>query len=152
MGSHRVGICAAAAAAAKSLQVIDISPGNLDSSLCFIQPGILHRVLCIPSPPHFPDSLAEGPCSARCAVSGNLRGRFLKGCCFPQIPSQASSRLPSSSCLLGDGGQRRAGVCALGDFFQQLPQPLLPPFGGTQTHLGGMLVTQLCLILRPHGL
>ena len=23
-------------------QVIDISPGNLDSSLCFIQPGILH--------------------------------------------------------------------------------------------------------------
>ena len=27
--------------------VIDISPGNLDSSLCFIQPGILHDVLCI---------------------------------------------------------------------------------------------------------
>ena len=24
-----------------------ISPGNLDSSLCFIQPGILHDVLCI---------------------------------------------------------------------------------------------------------
>ena len=27
--------------------VIDISPGNLDSSLCFIQPGILHDVFCI---------------------------------------------------------------------------------------------------------
>ena len=28
-------------------EVIDTSPGNLDSSLCFIQPGILHDVLCI---------------------------------------------------------------------------------------------------------
>ena len=28
-------------------EVIDISPGNLDSSLCFIQPSILHDVLCI---------------------------------------------------------------------------------------------------------
>ena len=28
-------------------QIIDISPGNLDSSLCFIQPNILHNVLCI---------------------------------------------------------------------------------------------------------
>ena len=27
-------------------EVIDISPGNLDSSLCFIQPGILQDVLC----------------------------------------------------------------------------------------------------------
>ena len=27
--------------------VIDISPVNLDSSLCFIQPGISHNVLCI---------------------------------------------------------------------------------------------------------
>ena len=27
--------------------IIDISPGNLDSSLCFIQPGTLHDVLCI---------------------------------------------------------------------------------------------------------
>ena len=27
--------------------VIDISPGNLDSSLCFIQPSILHDVLCL---------------------------------------------------------------------------------------------------------
>ena len=27
--------------------VVDISPGNLDSNLCFIQPGILHDVLCI---------------------------------------------------------------------------------------------------------
>ena len=27
-------------------EVIDISPGNLDSSLCFIQPGISHDVLC----------------------------------------------------------------------------------------------------------
>jgi len=26
--------------------VIDISPGNLDSSLCFIQLGILHDVIC----------------------------------------------------------------------------------------------------------
>ena len=26
-------------------EVIDISPGNLDSSLCFTQPGILHVVL-----------------------------------------------------------------------------------------------------------
>ena len=28
-------------------KVNDISPGNLDSSLCFIQPSILHDVLCI---------------------------------------------------------------------------------------------------------
>ena len=28
-------------------EVSGISPGNLDSSLCFIQPGILHDVLCI---------------------------------------------------------------------------------------------------------
>ena len=31
----------------KVSEVIDISPDNLDSSLCFIQPGILHDVLCI---------------------------------------------------------------------------------------------------------
>ena len=29
------------------LRVIDISPSNLDSNLCFIQPGISHGVLCI---------------------------------------------------------------------------------------------------------
>ena len=28
-------------------EVVDISLGNLDSSLCFIQPGILHDILCI---------------------------------------------------------------------------------------------------------
>ena len=28
-------------------EVIDISPGNLDSNLCFIQPGISHDVLCM---------------------------------------------------------------------------------------------------------
>ena len=28
-------------------EVIDITPENLDSSLCFIQPGISHDVLCI---------------------------------------------------------------------------------------------------------
>ena len=28
-------------------EVTDISPDNLDSSLCFIQSGILHDVLCI---------------------------------------------------------------------------------------------------------
>ena len=28
-------------------EVIDISPGNLDSSLCFIQPSFDHDVLCI---------------------------------------------------------------------------------------------------------
>ena len=28
-------------------EVIDISPGNIDSSLCFNQPSILHDVLCI---------------------------------------------------------------------------------------------------------
>ena len=28
-------------------EVIDISPGNLDSSLCFIQPRVSHGVLCI---------------------------------------------------------------------------------------------------------
>src|SRR5574340_282037 len=27
-------------------EVIDISPGNLDSSLCFFQPSISHDVLC----------------------------------------------------------------------------------------------------------
>ena len=28
-------------------EVIDISPGNLDSSLCFFQPRVCHDVLCI---------------------------------------------------------------------------------------------------------
>ena len=28
-------------------EVIDISPGNLDSSLYFIQPNVSHDVLCI---------------------------------------------------------------------------------------------------------
>ena len=28
-------------------EVTDISPGSLDSSLCFIQPSVLHDVLCI---------------------------------------------------------------------------------------------------------
>ena len=28
-------------------EVIDISPGNLDSSLCFIQPSVSHDILCI---------------------------------------------------------------------------------------------------------
>ena len=28
-------------------EVIDISPENLDSSLCFIQPSISHHVLCM---------------------------------------------------------------------------------------------------------
>ena len=30
-----------------SVEVIDISPGNLDSSLCFFQPSVSHYVLCI---------------------------------------------------------------------------------------------------------
>ena len=29
------------------IEVIDISPGNLDSILCFIQPSILHDLFCI---------------------------------------------------------------------------------------------------------
>ena len=29
------------------LRNIDISPGNLDSSLCFLQPSVSHDVLCI---------------------------------------------------------------------------------------------------------
>ena len=32
---------------AESEEVIDISPGNLDSSLCFFQPSVSHHVLCI---------------------------------------------------------------------------------------------------------
>ena len=28
-------------------EVIDISPGNLDSSLCSLQPSVFHDVLCI---------------------------------------------------------------------------------------------------------
>ena len=31
----------------RKVMVIDISPSNLDSSLCFTQPSILHDVLCI---------------------------------------------------------------------------------------------------------
>ena len=30
-----------------SSEVVDISPGSLDSSMCFIQPGISHDILCI---------------------------------------------------------------------------------------------------------
>ena len=29
------------------IYVADLSPGNLDSSLCFVQSGISHDVLCI---------------------------------------------------------------------------------------------------------
>ena len=32
---------------AESEEVIDLSPGNLDSSLCFFQPSVSHDVLCI---------------------------------------------------------------------------------------------------------
>ena len=32
---------------AESEEVIDISPGNLDSSLCFFQSSLSHDVLCI---------------------------------------------------------------------------------------------------------
>ena len=32
---------------AESEEVIDISPGNLDSSLCFFQSSVSHDVLCI---------------------------------------------------------------------------------------------------------
>ena len=28
-------------------EVMDVSPGNLDCSPCFIQPGISHDILCI---------------------------------------------------------------------------------------------------------
>ena len=28
-------------------EITDISPSNLDSSLCFFQPGVSHDVLCI---------------------------------------------------------------------------------------------------------
>ena len=37
---HKVGVICIS-------EVIDISPGNLDSSLCFLQPRISHDVLCI---------------------------------------------------------------------------------------------------------
>ena len=30
-----------------AVEIIDISPSNLDPSLCFIQPGISHDILCI---------------------------------------------------------------------------------------------------------
>ena len=39
-GSHKGGVICIS-------EVIDISPGNLDSSLCFFQPSISHDVLCI---------------------------------------------------------------------------------------------------------
>ena len=32
---------------AESEEVIDISPSNLDSSLCFLQPSVSHDVFCI---------------------------------------------------------------------------------------------------------
>ena len=38
--SHKCGIICIS-------EVLDISPGNLDSNLCFIQPSISHDVLCI---------------------------------------------------------------------------------------------------------
>ena len=38
-GGHKGGVICIS-------EVIDISPGNVDSSLCFIQPSILHDVLC----------------------------------------------------------------------------------------------------------
>ena len=41
----KVGALFSGELAALRGEVIDISPGNLDFSLCFIQPGILHDVL-----------------------------------------------------------------------------------------------------------
>ena len=38
--SHKCGVICA-------FEAIDISPGNLDSSLCFFQPSVSHDVLCI---------------------------------------------------------------------------------------------------------
>jgi len=40
MGSQKGGVICIS-------EVIDISPSNLDSSLCFIQPGISHDMLCM---------------------------------------------------------------------------------------------------------
>ena len=44
----------------QATEVTDISPGNLDSSLCFIQPSVWHVVLCIQG---FPGG-SEGKASA----------------------------------------------------------------------------------------
>ena len=54
---------------------IDISPSNLDSSLCFIQPSILHDELCILG---FPASSAgkESACNARDPCSIPWSGRY----------------------------------------------------------------------------
>ena len=40
LGGHKGGVICIS-------EVIDISPGNLDFSLCFIQPSVSHDVLCI---------------------------------------------------------------------------------------------------------
>ena len=51
MGLHRVGHDLKRLSSSSSSicvsEVMDVSPGNLDSSLCFIQPGISHDILCI---------------------------------------------------------------------------------------------------------
>ena len=46
IGFFRVFICRSLTLPCIS-EVIDISPGDLDSSLCFFQPSVSHDVLCI---------------------------------------------------------------------------------------------------------
>ena len=54
-------------------EVIDISHGNLDSSLCFIQPSVSHDVLCInPSIPVWVFRLGLGHWGS-CGVIGKRR-------------------------------------------------------------------------------
>ena len=54
------------------MSVIDISPGTLDSSLCFIQPSILHGVLCTTSLKYAPDFPITPP-SCFLLLCGHLR-------------------------------------------------------------------------------
>ena len=44
---YRLGLTSTYEVLGRDPEIIDISPGNLDSSLCLLQPNISHDVLCI---------------------------------------------------------------------------------------------------------
>ena len=77
------------------LRVIDISPSNLDSNLCFIQPGISHGVLCI---------LKE--ISPGCSLEGLMLKLKLQY--FDHLMRRVDS-LEKTLMLGGTGGRKRRG-------------------------------------------
>ena len=127
-------------------EAIDISPGNLDSSLCFFQPSVSHDVLCI-SWVQFSRSVMSNslrphesqhtrpPCPSP-TPRGHSDSRPSSPWCHPAI---SSSVIPFSSCLqsipasesflmsqLFTWGGQSTGVSALASFLPKKSQDWSP--------------------------